>query len=70
MVDLMEGQVIDVLPDAPLAAEVCVGEQDVSAVLLIIHSAPDQIRIHGLRPEHARLIHLAINAPFYEETTA
>lgn len=64
----MSGVVVDVDAQAgPLAAEVMRAESDPSITLLVIYSGRDQIRIAGLLLEHARLIALAVNAPYSEE---
>ncbi|MFC5423054.1 hypothetical protein ACFPOB_26240 [Bosea eneae] len=68
MIGEMTGVVVDV--DAckdPLAAEVMLAEADPSIALLVIHSGRDQIRVAGLNLEHARLVALAVNAPYTEE---
>jgi hypothetical protein len=68
MSDVMTAVVVDVDGGAEsLAAEVMRAEADPSIVLLVIHSGRDQIRITGLAPEHARLVALAVNAPFSED---
>lgn len=68
MTDEMSGVVVDVDACAdPLAAEVMLAEADPSIALLVIHSGRDQIRVGGLNLEHARLVALAINAPYSED---
>lgn len=62
----MSGLVTNVFSDDPLAAEVCISEADPDVVLLVIHSGRDQIRFHGLRADHARVVALVLNAPYAE----
>jgi hypothetical protein len=62
--DLMRGHIVDVGgDDDPLAAELCVSEDDPTKVIVILHSGHDQVRLHGLEAAHAQLIALAVNAP-------
>lgn len=63
----MESQIVDVLGDEPVAGEIQISEDDPARVILIIHAGHDQIRLHGLDPNHARLVQLALNAPYAEE---
>ena len=67
MTDEMTGVAVAVDAQAdPLVAEVMRAEADPSIALLVIHSGRDQIQIAGLPLDHARLVALAINAPYAE----